>query len=83
MERSFFQRIFKLGTISCDTVDKSMPRLVIKNIKNPRDVKELISEAVEKERVKKRVSSRENMLSAEEFDCDCDYDHDHDCEVDQ
>ena len=76
LERSFLQRIFGLGTISCDTVDKSMPKLVIKNVKNSRDVKEMISQAVEKERVKKRVSSRENMMM--EDDCDCDHDHEED-----
>ena len=67
LERSFWQRIFGLGTICCDTVDKSSPRLVIKNIKNPRNVKELVSEAVEEERLKKRVSSRE-LMDAEEDD---------------
>ena len=66
LERSFWQRIFGLGTICCDTVDKSSPRLVIKNIKNPRNVKELVSEAVEKERMKKRVSSRELMAAEDE-----------------
>ena len=79
LERSFMQRIFGLGTIKCDTMDKSMPRLEIKNIKKSRDVKEMISEAVEKERVKKRVSSRENMMSYG-MDCDCDSDCDSDCD---
>lgn len=67
LERSFWQRIFGLGTICCDTVDKSSPRLIIKNVKKSREVKELISEAVEKERMKKRVSSRE-LMAAEEDD---------------
>lgn len=66
LERSLLQRIFGLGTIYCDTVDKSTPRLVIRNIKKPRKVKELLSEAVEEERMKKRVSSRELMASEEE-----------------
>ena len=48
------------------TLDKSSPRLGIKNIKNPRNVKELVSEAVEKERMKKRVSSRELMAAEDE-----------------
>ena len=39
---------------------------MIKNIKNPRNVKELVSEAVEKERMKKRVSSRELMAAEDE-----------------
>lgn len=66
LERSFWQRIFGLGTITCDTVDKSTPKLVIRNVKKSREVKELISEAVEAERVKKRVSSREYMSSDED-----------------
>ncbi len=67
LERSFWQRIFGLGTICCDTVDKSSPKLVIKNVKKSREVKELLSEAVEEERLKKRVSSRE-LMAAEEDD---------------
>ena len=66
LERSFLQRIFGLGTIICDTVDKSSPKLVIKNVKNSRKVKDLLSESVEKERVKKRVSSREVMAAEDE-----------------
>ena len=66
LERSFWQRIFGLGTICCDTVDKSCPKLVIKNIKDSRKVKELISKAVEEERMKKKVSSRELMAAEEE-----------------
>lgn len=67
LERSFWQRIFGLGTICCDTVDKSSPKLVIKNVKKSREVKELLSEAVEEEWLKKRVSSRE-LMAAEEDD---------------
>ena len=66
LERSFVQRIFGLGTIRCDTVDKSTPRLVIRNVKDSRKVKELLSDAVEEERLKKRVSSRELMASEDE-----------------
>lgn len=66
LECSLWQRIFGLGTIICDTVDKSTPKLIIQNVKNARQVKELISEAVEQERVKKRVSSREYMAMSED-----------------
>lgn len=75
LERSLPQRIFGLGTIICDTVDKSTPRLYIQNVKNARQVKELISEAVEQERVKKRVSSREYM-SMDDDDCGCGHEDD-------
>ena len=66
LERTFLQRIFGLGTITCDTVDKSSPQLIIRNVKDSRRVKDLISIAVEEERIKKRVSSREFMASEDE-----------------
>jgi len=66
LERTFWQRIFGLGTITCDTVDSSTPKLYIQNIKNSKKVKELISESVEAERMKKRVTSREYMSHEED-----------------
>lgn len=68
LRRSFLQKIFGLGTIICETSDKSMPTLPIINIKDSLNVKELLSEAIEKERVKKRVSSREFMTDDFEDD---------------
>lgn len=63
LERSFLQRIFGLGTVVCQTVDRTTPSLEIMNIKDPKRVKELISDTAEAERVKKRVTSRETMIS--------------------
>lgn len=70
LQRTFLQKVFKLGTITCNTVDKSCPLLEIENIKNARAVKELLSEAVEAERIKKRVTSREYMHTEEHDDFD-------------
>lgn len=61
LKRSIIQKIFGLGTIVCNTVDKTSPVLEIVNIKDSQNVKTILSEAVEEERVKKRVSSREFM----------------------
>lgn len=61
LTRGLGQRIFGLGTITCNTADKTSPILVIKNIKNSADVKEQISSLVEAERTRKRVASREFM----------------------
>ena len=55
------QRIFGLGTIHCCTADKSTPEFDIKNINNSREIKNQISDLVEKQREEKRVSSREFM----------------------
>jgi uncharacterized membrane protein YdbT with pleckstrin-like domain len=53
------QRIFGLGTIKCCSADKTLGDFEIKNIKKSKDVKELLSEMVENERNRKKVTSRE------------------------
>ena len=67
---TFGQRIFKLGTIHCCSADKSTPEFDIKNIKSSEAVKELLSDKVEQERQKKRVSSREYMVTDDDYDDD-------------
>ena len=63
LNRKFGQRIFGLGTIHCCSADKSTPEFDIKNIKKSEAVKELLSDNVEQERQRKRVSGREYMHS--------------------
>ena len=72
LNRAFGQRIFGLGTIHCCSGDKSTPEFDIKNIKNSERVKELLSDQVEHERQKKRVASREYMLTDDDSDEDDD-----------
>ena len=57
--RSFRERIFGLGTIHCCSADKSTPEFDISRIKKSQDVKNLISDTVEKSRVKNKVIARE------------------------
>ena len=63
------QRIFGIGTIHCCTADKSTPEFDIIGIKNSREIKNMLSDMIEKQREAKRVSSREFMT-------DDDFDHD-------
>lgn len=63
LKQTLMQRMFNLGTITVTSNDKSLGTFEIKNIKNAETVKEMLSEKVEGERVKKRVSSREFMTS--------------------
>ncbi len=56
---TFGQRLFGLGTIRCCSADKTLKDFEIKNIKKPKEVKKRLSELVERERERKRVSSRE------------------------
>lgn len=68
LNRPLGQRIFGVGTIHCCTADKSTPEFDILKIKNPSEVKNMLSDMVESEREKKRVSAREFMT--DDDDCD-------------
>lgn len=61
--RTLWQRIFGVGTIVVMSSDKSMPNLVLKNIKHPLEVKELIHQQVEKVKIERRVRVGEIMTS--------------------
>ena len=76
LRRSFWQRLFGLGTIHCCTADKTAPEIDIQWIPDSANVKELLSDLVEAERMEKRVSSRE-FFSDSDGDLDDDGDHDH------
>lgn len=66
--RSLWQRIFGVGTITVISSDKSLPNLVMKNVKNPIAVKELLHRQVEDMKVRRRVHLGEIMSSG------CDHD---------
>lgn len=71
LKRTLIQKIFGLGTIQCHSSDKTMGHFDIINIKHSYDVKNLLSDLIEKERMEKRVSNREFIS-----DPDCDFDDD-------
>lgn len=62
---NILQKIFNVGTIHCCSVDKTTPEFYIKDIKNPREIKEILSKKVEEQRDKKRISGREIMSDSE------------------
>lgn len=59
--RTLWQRLFGVGTISVMSSDKTMPTLVLKNVKDPMMVKELIHNQVEETKIKRRVRFGEIM----------------------
>lgn len=61
LTKTFWQRIFGIGTVVVKSNDKSLPVVTLKNIKHPNKVKELLSDYVERERLAKRVGSSEMM----------------------
>ena len=66
LRQTLCQKIFGLGDIILKTSDKSMQNFTIKNICHSKQVKELLSENVEEQRKKNRVSSRELMIDNDE-----------------
>ena len=61
--RSLWQRLFGVGTVVVMSSDKSMPNLVLKNIKDPVAIKELIHEQVEEMKIRRRVRVGEIMTT--------------------
>lgn len=72
LQKSFGQRIFGLGSILVNSADKTTPEFLIKNIKTPDRVRDMLSDRVEEARMRHRVSGREYMLA---YDDDDDDDH--------
>jgi uncharacterized membrane protein YdbT with pleckstrin-like domain len=69
--RSLWQRLFGVGTVTILSSDKSQPTLVLKNIKRPLEVKELIHQRVEEMKLQRRVRVGEIMGTyADEDDFD-------------
>ena len=55
------QRIFGVGTVMVHSSDKSVPVLELTNIKQPREVKEMIHKAVEEAKLKRQMRTMEIM----------------------
>ena len=69
--RTLWQRIFGVGTVTVISSDKSMPTLVMKNVKNPLEVKEMLHSQVEEMKRQRRVRVGEIMtddIDGEEMD---------------
>ena len=67
VRRTFGQRIFGMGTIYLKTSDKTMGDFEIKNIKKVMDVKRQLSDLIEENREKKRISGREFMTTGDDM----------------
>ena len=59
LTRTFFQKIFGLGTLRVTSTDKSHPNISLINIKHSKDFRELLSEAIEKDRLRMKYRTGE------------------------
>ena len=73
--RTLGQRLFGVGTLTVSSADKTTPTLVLKNIKNPLAVKELLHNQVEEMKIRRRMRVGE-MMSNDLADDDNDLDGD-------
>jgi len=71
--RTLWQRIFGVGSVTVVSSDKSMPTLVLKNIKRPMEIKELLHSQVEEMKMRRRVRVGE-IMSTDLSDDDSDLD---------
>ena len=62
--RTLGQRLFGVGTLTVSSADKTTPTLVLKNIKNPLAVKELLHNQVEEMKIRRRMRVGEMMSNA-------------------
>lgn len=58
---TLWQRIFGVGTVTIISSDKTLPTLVLKNIKQPRMIKEKIHQQVEEMKIRRRMRIGEIM----------------------
>lgn len=78
VKRTLWQRMFGVGSITVISSDKSAPTVVLKNVKNPLELKELIHENVEEIKIKRRIRIGELMTEPcthEDADEDGDFDN--------
>lgn len=75
--RNLWQRMCGVGTITVISSDKSMPSAILKNVKRPMEVKELLHKQVEDMKIRRRVRFGEIMATGDDFaDDDSDLDDD-------
>ena len=74
--RNLLQRMLGVGTVTVMSTDKTCPNLVMKNIKDPVAVKEMLHKHVEEMKLRRqvRVSELTNMDDKDD-DCCCHHDH--------
>lgn len=72
LTRSLFQKMFGLGTLTVYAHDKTNPTLIVKNIKHTKEFKEVLSEAVEKDRLRMKMRQSEIVDGIHDFHDDQD-----------
>ena len=67
---NLWQRLFGVGTVTVISTDKTAPELVMKNIRQPYEVKELIHENVERMKIERRMHIGEMSMDVDDSELD-------------
>ncbi len=63
LRQTLWQRIDRVGSIHCCSSDASQKEFTLENVKNSKEVKELLSNMIETQRERKRVYFHETLAS--------------------
>ena len=66
LKLSFWQRIFRVGSVIVKSSDQSTPVLEIRNVKKPKEVKELIYKHSEEMKIARRIRVGEIIDTGDE-----------------
>lgn len=61
LECSLLERFFGLGTIHCFGSDVTHPEMIIRHVKNAKEIKDSILHYSEEERLKRRILNTQNL----------------------
>ena len=70
LTRSLWQKLFGVGSVTIQSSDKSMPTLVLKNIKKSFEVKELLHACIEEMKKERRMRIGEIVGDDDDLDDD-------------
>lgn len=70
LSRSLWQKLFGVGSVTIQSSDKSMPTLVLKNIKKSFEVKELLHACIEEMKKERRMRIGEIVSDDDDLDDD-------------
>lgn len=70
LTRTLFERLFKLGTITCYTGDTTDKIIEIKHIKNSTEIKDYIIKASEAARIRRRTVNMQDITAGDMIDID-------------
>lgn len=59
LQRTFWDKLFGVGTVTLYTGDETDKELLIQKVKHPKDVRDMISKLAEEERAKLNIKGRE------------------------